>query len=243
LSREMIADFHSHILPGIDDGSRNVKQSLEMLRMEARQGVARVVATPHFYPSHDSPERFLARREAAAQALRGAMAQEAGLPEIELAAEVYYFPGISDSDILSQLTIGGNQYILIEMPMPPWSEKMYAELVAVYEKQNLIPVIAHIDRYVAPLQTFRIPQRLAQLPVLVQANSSFFTQKATAGLAFRLLREEKVHLLGTDAHNLTDRAPNMKDALDAIRKKMGTEILQQIHGFELQVLGRQKTEI
>jgi len=238
----MLTDFHCHILPGIDDGSCSVDESVQMLRKEWEQGIGTVVATPHFYPRHDTPERFLYRRQQAVEQLSGASAGE-NLPQVVVGAEVHYFPGMSDSDALSQLTIGGNQYILIEMPMPPWSEKMYAELVAVYEKQNLIPVIAHIDRYVAPLQTFRIPQRLAQLPVLVQANSSFFTQKATAGLAFRLLREEKVHLLGTDAHNLTDRAPNMKDALDAIRKKMGTEILQQIHGFELQVLGRQKTEI
>ena len=57
-----VIDFHSHILPGIDDGSKNVEESLQMLRMMAKQGITHVVATPHFYPQHDTPESFLKRR-------------------------------------------------------------------------------------------------------------------------------------------------------------------------------------
>ena len=44
-----IIDFHSHILPGIDDGSRSTAQSLEMMKLELDQGIGRIVATPHFY--------------------------------------------------------------------------------------------------------------------------------------------------------------------------------------------------
>jgi len=241
LSREMIADFHSHILPGIDDGSRNVKQSLEMLRMEARQGVARVVATPHFYPSHDSPERFLARREAAAQALRGAMAQEAGLPEIELAAEVYYFPGISDSDILSQLTIGGKGCILIEMPPAPWTPQMFRELEWIYTKQDLLPVIAHLDRYISPLGTHGIPARLAELPVMVQANAGFFLRRGTAGFARKLLRRGLIHVLGSDCHDTVERPPNLGPAADAIRTHMGREALSYIREQEARILAAAPT--
>ena len=56
-----IIDFHSHILPGVDDGSQSVQESLAMLKMEAEQGIQHVIATPHFYPKHDSPEHFLER--------------------------------------------------------------------------------------------------------------------------------------------------------------------------------------
>ena len=54
-----IVDCHSHILPGIDDGSKNLEESLELLRLSARQGVSHMMATPHFYPQYDAPERFL----------------------------------------------------------------------------------------------------------------------------------------------------------------------------------------
>ena len=63
-------DFHAHILPGIDDGSKSVDESLVMLAMEAEQGVGCVVATPHFYPRHDDPREFLTVRDAALSVLR-----------------------------------------------------------------------------------------------------------------------------------------------------------------------------
>ena len=58
-----LTDFHSHILPGVDDGSTSVEESIAMLRMLSRQGVSHVVATPHFYPNYDDPEQFLRRRK------------------------------------------------------------------------------------------------------------------------------------------------------------------------------------
>jgi len=66
----MLVDFHSHILPGVDDGSASIEESLKMLQAEAGQGITHVVATPHFYPRYDDPERFLERRNAASEALQ-----------------------------------------------------------------------------------------------------------------------------------------------------------------------------
>ena len=57
-----IVDFHSHILPEADHGSSSVEESLEQLNLALKRCVTRIVATPHFYPNHDSPERFLRRR-------------------------------------------------------------------------------------------------------------------------------------------------------------------------------------
>ena len=71
-------DFHSHILPGIDDGSKSVEESLAMLRMAGEQGIECVVATPHFYPRYDSPKKFLARRAEAEAQLRD-LRQENGI--------------------------------------------------------------------------------------------------------------------------------------------------------------------
>ena len=155
----MLTDFHSHILPGVDDGSADPEQSLEMLRMEAEQGICRVVATPHFYPRHDDPVRFLQRRARGAEKLAERIAGESGLPELILGAEVHYYPGMSESNVLSQLTIGNGKCIMIEMPGAPWTEKMFRELELIYEKQGLIPVIAHIDRYIGPWNAGRIFRR------------------------------------------------------------------------------------
>ena len=227
-----VIDFHSHILPGIDDGSKSVEESLEMLREMAKQGITHVVATPHFYPQSDTPERFLKRRAKAEAALRKAMAGYDELPELSIGAEVYYFRGMSDSEALSELTIDKKRCILIEMPSAPWTGAMYQELEDLSVKRGLLPVIAHLDRYIGPFCTHGIPKRLASIPVLVQANAEFFLQRGTIRMALRLLREEKIHLLGSDCHNLSSRAPNLGAALQKIEAKLGKHILGRVHAYE-----------
>jgi protein-tyrosine phosphatase len=231
-------DFHSHILPGVDDGSRSVEESLEMLRAEARQGIGTVVATPHFYANHDTPERFLRRRAAAWEMLQTAMAQEAGLPEIILGAEVYYFSGISDSDQLHRLTTGQKRYIMLEMPTVPWTQNMYQEMENIYTKHGITPIIAHIDRYISPLRHRQILDRLEDLPVLVQANSDFFLRPMTAPLALRMLKEKRIHLLGSDCHNCSTRKPELGRAIEKIEKHLGASALEHLRFYEETVLGK-----
>lgn len=231
-----IVDFHSHILPRVDDGSQSMSESLAMLRLEADQGIRHIVATPHFYAKHDTPERFLRRRAEALSLLQEKLRDQADAPHIHAGAEVYYFSGMSDSEALSELTIAQKKYILLEMPSAPWTEAMYREIEAIYVKRGIVPVIAHVDRYISPFRTFRIPQRLVELPVLVQANAEFFLQKATARMALRLLREDKIQLLGSDCHNVSSRAPNLGAAVGFIEKHLGKTALQRIREHEDAVL-------
>ena len=115
------------------------------------------------------------------------MEKEPGLPQLSIGAEVYFFHGISDSEALSALTIDNKSYIMIEMLGSPWQESAYRELESIYEKQGLVPIIAHVDRYISPFKTYGIFERLAELPVLVQANASFFLNLATSHMALRRL--------------------------------------------------------
>jgi protein-tyrosine phosphatase len=231
-----LTDFHSHILPSLDDGSRSVEESITMLRIAGEQGIKRIVATPHFYPRHDDPDRFLKARELAAQRLWRETGCDCGLPEIVLGAEVYYFRGMSESDQLERLTIGGKTCILIEMPLGPWTSEMYRELEDISLRRGLTPIVAHIDRYIRPFHTRGIPQALRDLPVLVQANASFFTDRSTQGMALRLLRSDQIHLLGSDCHNLTTRKPDLGPALRLIEQKLGTGVLQRINEYERELL-------
>jgi len=223
-----IVDFHSHILPGIDDGSANLEESLQMLRLSAEQGVRHMIATPHFYPRYDSPEKFLRKREEAEKVLRNAMETEPGLPEITVGAEVYFFSGISDSELIKALTFEGKRCILIEMPQSPWKESHYRELEGIYTKHGLTPIVAHVDRYIRPFHTYGIPEQLEQLPVAVQANASFFLNSRTRGMALKMLRKNRIHLLGSDCHNLSSRQPNLGLAVEQIRRRLGEEMIDQI---------------
>lgn len=231
-----LTDFHTHILPGVDDGSRNLEMSLSMLQMEAEQGVEAVVATPHFYARHDTPDRFLDRRRQAEEPLRAAMDHHGGLPALYVGAEVAYYRGMSESDVLQKLCIAGSNYILVEMPMASWEDTMYEELYQIHSRQGLIPIVAHIDRYLMPFQVGRMMRRLEELPVLVQANAEFFTNRRTEKTAMKLLRNEQIHLLGSDCHNLSDRKPNLGDAVQQIKRYAGSIFVQKIQGNCLKIL-------
>lgn len=210
-----VADLHSHVLPGIDDGSGCVEESLAMLRETAAQGIAVMAATPHFDPRCDTPEAFLTRRNRAAEALLEKM--EPGMPRLILGAEVRYFRGISESDALPLLTLEGGKALLLELPQAPWPESVWQELSLFRQRTGIVPIIAHLDRYIGPFRARGIPERLGELDVLIQANSSFFLRRTTASLAVRLLREEKIHLLGSDCHGICRRRPDLGAALKKIR--------------------------
>lgn len=231
-----VIDFHTHILPGIDDGSASVEESIALLKMEKKQGIQRVVATPHFYAQHDTPERFLRRRNRAEIMLREALDVHSDLPEIKIGAEVYFFHGISDSDAISELTIDSKRCILIEMPVSPWTESMYRELEGLYVKRGITPIVAHVDRYIGRFRTFGIPQRLSELPVLVQANAEFFLNRSTSSMAMRMLKNDQIHLLGTDCHNLRTRKPNLEEAVTLISKRLGDGAIKRIHAYERDLL-------
>ena len=224
----MMTDFHSHILPGVDDGSPSLEVSLAMLRAAAEQGIEQVVATPHFYANHDDPRRFLERRARAEAALREAMEGRQDLPRVLVGAEVAFFRGISDSEFLPRLTICGKRCILIEMPPAPWPEEFYRELEAIWRKRNILPIVAHIDRYIGPFRTHGIPQRLSGMPVLVQANADFFLERTTGRMALGMLKAGRIHLLGSDCHNLGGRKPNLGPALEKIRRRLGEKYIQRV---------------
>lgn len=231
-----VVDFHTHVLPRIDDGSASVAESLALLRMEAEQGIRQVVATPHFYARVDRPEAFLERRAAAVNRLRGAMEEFPELPRLHVGAEVHYFSGIGETDILPELAIDNGRYVLIEMPMAIWKESMYRDLEKIHGNFGLTPIVAHVDRYITPFQTFGIPERLMELPVLVQANAGFFQKCSTKRLALRMLERGQIHLLGSDCHNLKERPVNLRQTLDLIGKKLGAETIRRINERESLIL-------
>ena len=233
-----IVDFHTHVLPGIDDGSGSVEESLAMLRMEAAQGIRRVVATPHFYAQVDAPKPFLERRAAAVSRLLEAMEAFPELPRLSVGAEVHYFSGISDADILPELAIDGGRYVLVEMPMAVWTDRMYRELENIHGHFGLTPIVAHVDRYIGPMQTYGIPERLMELPVLVQANAAFFQRFTTKRMALRMLAEGQIHLLGSDCHDLKTRPVNLAQTVDLIEKKLGREAIARINACERMILSR-----
>lgn len=231
-----VIDFHSHILPRVDDGSKSIEQSLQMLRRESEQGTKQVVLTPHFYANHCAMDQFLSRRQTAFDALTAATSADDTLPRLILGAEVKLFEGLSQIDELEKLTVAGTRCILVEFPMLPWSDWMYRELVKLHTDRRLTPIFAHVDRYMTPWRSFGIPQRLELLPVLVQANAEFFLRRQTRKKALKMLENRQIHLLGSDCHDLKERCPNLGPARELIQQHLGPQILADIAGLEQRIV-------
>jgi len=223
-------DFHSHFLPAIDDGSDSIETSLAMLRESQRQGVELMFATPHFYADMDDPESFLQRRNEAHALLREAMEADGGdFPEIRLGAEILYFPGISVADEIVELGMDKTPFLLIEPPMIPWRSSMLDEIEFLGENYDRIPVIAHVDRYMRLLRDNTLFDRLIDRHVLIQVNANFFLNREQAPLALEYLREGRIQFVGSDCHNMEDRAPNLGYAEQVIRMNGAGGYFDEIH--------------
>ena len=233
-------DFHSHILPGIDDGSRNVKMSLGMIDTLYRQKVDTICATPHFYVTQRTPEHFLERRQEAYELLVPVLPKNS--PRILLGAEVLYFPGVSKVEALPDLCLEGTDVLLLEMPFTEWQEYWIREVCDLALTRKFTIVLAHIERYYTR-QPKKVWDQFLDLDVLMQSNADYFLQPDSifrfrgGHKALKMLKEHRIHLLGTDTHNLTSRPPRMAEARETIRQALGQHVLERIDRLGEELIG------
>ena len=234
-----MVDYHSHILPGIDDGSQSVEESRGLLSLLWEQGVRTVCATPHFDAARLSPADFFLKRQNAYEALAAALPTDGAAPRILLGAEVAFFSGISQMEGLSSLCIEGTKLLLLEMPFSLWSEYTLRELAALSCSSEFTVLLAHIERYL-PYQKIATLRRLGELDVMMQANAASFIHRKTRRRALRMLKNGEIHALGSDCHNLTTRKPLIGKASEIIAGRFGAECLDHISEYTSTLLGISK---
>lgn len=223
-------DFHSHILPGMDDGPHDLATCLGMLRSSFLQGVDAMVSTSHFYANEEYPEDFLKRRKNAAGQLQEAMLMSLDVyPKVILGAEVLYFPGISEAEGIERLCVGNSRSILIEPPMASWSEDMLDEIQQLGYNYDLIPVIAHLDRYMTMLKDQTLLERVRKRDLVVQVNGTYFLNPKTQEMAFKHLKAGKIQLIGSDCHNMDSRLPNLGAVGKLARTRNAEAELKHLH--------------
>lgn len=232
-----MVDFHTHILPKMDDGSGSTDESVMMLKMIASQGINRVVCTPHFYAQDESPYDFLNRRQASFAALLSKLNVEGeAVPHIHLGAEVRYYEGFSHSLSLADLKIKGTNLLLLEMPFTRWEPRMYKEIQNAQDNLECVIVLAHIERYLCYRQETDFWERLEQTGVLMQSNAEYFLSSILhRQKALHLFKKGKIHLLGSDCHSVKRRPPNLGQAVQLIHKKLGPQFLERLDRLEQQI--------
>lgn len=197
-------DFHTHILPHIDDGSSGYRESLKLLRKEAEQGITEVVLTPHFYSKDNSPSQFVIKRNEVFDSLQELW--NPNLPIMHLGAEVQYFEGLCHVDDIEQLRIQGTELLLLEMPFCAWSGRVLDDVFDLNRRPGIQVVLAHIERYLY-MQHKNIVSELLNEGILIQSNLSFFINWKSRRRALSMLERNEIHVLGSDCHNMQKRIP------------------------------------
>ena len=209
-----VVDIHTHVLPGIDDGAEKMALSYRMLRRSYKQGVRKVIATPHYVAYHwrTKPQQIQELMEKLAARVQKAM------PDLELyrGQEIQYFEGMVE--MLREgklLTLAGSRYVTMA---------------------GYLPVLAHIERY----QCLREKGRLEELMkegAYLQMNYGSLTklshfwkirERLDRRWCRRTLLAGYISFLGTDMHGNRHRVPNSAKAIAWIRKKGGSELARQL---------------
>ncbi len=230
-------DIHCHILHGLDDGPRTLKESIEMCQVAFEDGIRTIVATPHTLNGvYQNPRAaILSRtRELVIAVKRHGVASLPRVPIHDLkdlnilpGADVHFSEKILDHlEEKKALTLGdGGKYLLVEFPsqgVPYRAEVALFELAA----HGFTPIISHPERN---LEFARRPQRYGEMirsgclgQVTAMSLTGGFGEKVKQ-LAEKMIRARWVHFIATDAHSLEERSPVLSEGVRRAEKIVGRE--------------------
>lgn len=233
-------DMHCHMLPGIDDGAQSTEESLKMIRMAVKQGIKSFIATSH------ASSRFPASTPEAVRSLCGQIEQKACKridPRIHIYAgqEILYTTDLLD--LLEKgkyLTLADSSWILLEFqPSVSWS--VINNAVRELAMSPYHPILAHVERYHVLEKSTDYLDELIENGASLQMNyrslsGGIFDRRAIR--CRKLVRDGYIHYLATDMHNTKERAPELKETLNWMRKHLDEDTIEDLCGrnVEKQIL-------
>ena len=223
-------DIHCHILPGVDDGARNMEESIWMLNKEYKEGVRHVILTPHFRYDMFEPHMNIVTRQFM-QLRRAAMnIGEEGM-KLYLGCELH-----SSMDMVEclkkgrRLTLAGSRYVLVEFSNG--DEKIYIEeRVRSLLMNGFIPIIAHVERYKATRNDLGFLTELKDMGAHIQVNADTISGQDGFGaktFARKVMKMGLLDFVGSDGHRQTERIPEIGKCVAKMEKTMGSEYVKKI---------------
>lgn len=218
-------DIHSHILPGVDDGAKTETESIEMAKMAVEEGITKIVASPHHKNRHyeNYKEEIVTHVKVLNELL-----QANDIPlEVLVGQEVrIYGEVLADYENGEIQTINDTNYLLIEFPFK--SVPQYADQL-IYDLQiaGLRPIIVHPERNQELLENKERMYELIRGGALSQVTAASLLGKFgkdAEQFAFELIEADLTHFIASDAHNVTNRAFHMQEAISVIDDKFGADI-------------------
>ena len=215
-------DIHCHIMPGVDDGSKNMAMTRRMIEIAYGEGIDTCILTPHYKPGHRHVAPGSIGRFADGMT---AMSRKSGMPVRFYAGnEIMYYSEASDRlDNGSICTLAESDYVLVEFEPLDDADRIFNGLrQLVYAGYR--PVLAHIERYECMVRQIKYWMDVVDMGCLIQVNTGSVTGNfgyRIKSYTHKLLKEHAVHFVATDAHRDSGRAPYMRKCAEYIRKKCG----------------------
>ncbi|MBO7250129.1 MAG: histidinol-phosphatase [Clostridia bacterium] len=217
----MTIDFHAHILPEVDHGSKSLEESLSQLAL-IKGNSDKIVATPHFYPSAHKLDSFISKVDNAISLLKENSATYSGL-DISVGAEVLICDYLDRFDGIEQLCIRGTRCMLLEMPnVGAWSERMLKTVENLLDKDFCV-VLAHIDRYFKDYR--RELDVLLDMGAKAQINASSLIPFLSRRRAMSYIKDGAVYAFGSDLHRAL---PGSYGNFMKIESTVGTELYEAV---------------
>lgn len=212
-----MTDLHTHILPGIDDGAKNIEQSIQLLKAEIATGVNQIAFTPHFYFERQLPDDFLKAREQSHQRLMQEAERQGLRFQGKLAAELFFSTGLTQLD-LKQFCIEGTNYLLMEFSMRP-DISLIEDVLFDILGEGFIPILAHVERYHFLMDNPELLEKWIHQGVLIQVNAGSLLKKGkTSKFLRKLIQWGMVHIISSDVHSLDRRPPNLAEGMAELKK-------------------------
>lgn len=222
-------DFHSHIIPNVDDGSRSVEETFELLKEAKDAGFGGVISTSHYMEEYY--ETDVAERNVWIKAISESLGKKDIDLNLYLGNEVYITKNIINLlETRKATSINNSNYVLFEFPMNSKPMDMYDIIYDMLE-YKLIPILAHPERYSFVQKDPNLVYDLIQKGVLMQSNYGsilgMYGEKAEI-IVRKLLENNMVHFLGSDVHRSGSVYPKIHNCLREIETIIGEDKLEEI---------------
>ena len=223
-------DIHCHILPGIDDGARDITESAEMVNVARLNKIDAIIATPHF-TDFDKIEDFLFSRYEAVQSFEEMLESFDNKPAVAYGAEVFLDNKVFTAGNLDELTLNGSRYMLCVYTLEPFvTEKavIYAEEICA---RGYIPIIAHPERYISFAQNPTVVNRLWDMGCKFQVNASSLA--GAGGEDMRRFTEDLIlkgfaDFIATDAHSHKIRNNRILEKMEDFPESISEDMLKYL---------------
>lgn len=223
----MMIDIHCHILPGIDDGAKDINDSIEMAKQAVNEGITSIIATPHHKNGkyENTKQQIIQKVAELNQALQQQNIPLQILPGQESRIYGEMLEDYHKGQLLSLNNTG--KYIFVELPsshVPRYTEKLLFDL----QLQGLTPIIVHPERNTEIIESPDLLYNLVKKGACSQVTAASLTGafgKKIKKFSLQLIETNLTHFIASDAHNVSTRSFKMNEAISIVDKEFGLDYI------------------